>query len=138
MNTHTVNSLKKSVLTLLFLFAFTAGAVAQESVFDVINDSDDHTIFAELLAEAELHMVISEPGPFTVMAPTDEAFEELGDELTQLRQNPDMLQNILIGHLFQGEVPAADAAEHLGIEVETGDIPAANGLVHSIDTVMIQ
>jgi len=128
-----------SVIATLFAFVFLAGlntAIAQDSVVDVINSSEDHTIFSELLEESELDNVIAQPGPFTVVAPTDEAFEAMGDELEQIRENPDALQNIVIGHLFQGEVTAEEAEPALGITVETGDIPASNGLVHVTNEVI--
>lgn len=124
----------------LFAVIFMAGiniAVAQSgNVVDVINSSEDHTIFAELLAESELDNVIAQQGPFTVVAPTDEAFEAMGDELDQLRESPEQLQNVVIGHLFQGEVTAADVEPALGIEIKEGDIEASNGLVHISDQVI--
>ncbi len=128
-----------SVIATLFAFVFLAGlntAIAQDSVVDVINASEDHTIFSELLEESELDNVIAQPGPFTVVAPTDEAFEAMGDELNQIRENPDALQNVVIGHLFQGEVTAEEAEPALGITVVTGDIPASNGLVHTTNEVI--
>lgn len=129
-----------STLFTAFLFVlFTAGlgtAIAQDSVVDVINASEDHTIFAELLTETQLDGVIAEQGPFTVVAPTDAAFEAMGGELEQIRSNPDALQNVVIGHLFQGEVSAEEAEPFLGIEIIDGDIPASNGLVHVINEVI--
>ncbi len=132
-----------AIFATLFAMLFMAGinvAVAQSgNIVDVINSSEDHTIFAELLAETELDNVIAQQGPFTVVAPTNEAFEALGADLDQLRANPDQLQNIVIGHLFQGEVEAADVEPALGIAIEEGDIAASNGLVHiSSEVVMGQ
>lgn len=138
-----MNSLKKvssifSVFALMFAFAFTVNSAhAQDgNVVDVINESDDHTIFSELLAETNLDDAISDQGPFTVIAPNDEAFEALGDELEQIKADPDMLQNLLIGHLFQGENTAEDVEPALGVNIITGDIPASNGLVHVTDEVL--
>jgi len=128
-----------SIVTTLFAFIFLAGlntAIAQDSVVDVINSSEDHTIFSELLQETELDNVIAQQGPFTVVAPTDDAFEAMGDELDQIRENPEALQNVVIGHLFQGEVTAEEAEPALGITVEDGDIPASNGLVHTTNEVI--
>lgn len=121
-----------SFLALLITFIFSVNtALAQDSnVVEVINSSENHTIFSELLAETNLDETISADGPFTVVAPTDEAFEALGDELDTLRENPDELQNIVLAHLFQGEVSAADVEPALGITITEGDIPASNGLVH--------
>ncbi len=122
----------------LFLIASVGLVQAQQgSVVDVINDSDDHTIFAQLLAETELDEVIGQQGPFTVVAPTDDAFQALGDQFDQIQQNPEMMQNVVIGHLFQGEVTAEEAAPTLEIEVVEGDIPASNGVVHVTDEVIM-
>lgn len=138
-----MKSLKKyssifSVFALLFAFAFTVNSVhAQEGdIMEVINSSDDHTVFASLLAEANLDDAISDQGPYTVIAPTDEAFEAMGEELEQLRADPDRLQNVLIGHLFQGEVTAEDAEPALGINIIEADKQASNGLVHITDEVI--
>jgi len=138
-----MKSLKKtsslfSMFALLFAFAFTINSAhAQDGdIMDVINSSDNHTIFASLLAEANLEDAISDQGPYTVVAPTDEAFEAMGEELEQLRADPDRLQNVLIGHLFQGEVTAEDAEPALGVNITEGDIQATNGLVHVTDEVI--
>jgi len=138
-----MKSLKKfssilSVFALMFAFAFTVNSAhAQDgTVVDVINSSEDHTIFSELLEETNLDDAISDQGPFTVIAPNDDAFEAMGDELDQLRSDPDMLQNVLIGHLFQGENTAEDVGPALGVEIIEGDIPASNGLVHITNEVL--
>lgn len=128
-------------LTAILFVLFTAGmgsVLAQNSdnVVDVINGSEDHTIFAELLNETQLAGIIAEQGPFTVVAPTDAAFEAMGGELEQIRSNPDALQNIVIGHLFQGEVSSEEAEPFLGIEITEGDISASNGLVHVTNEVI--
>ena len=129
-----------STLFTAFLFVIvTAGlgtVIAQDNVVDIINSSDDHTIFAELLSETQLDGVIAEQGPFTIVAPTDAAFEAMGGELEQIRSNPDALQNVVIGHLFQGEVSAEEAEPFLGIEITDGDISASNGLVHITNEVI--
>lgn len=125
-----------SVFAVIFAFAFTTNATAQDNVVEVIESSEDHEIFASLLDETNLGDAISEEGPYTIIAPTDEAFEAMGEELEQIRQDPDMLQNIVVGHLFQGEVTAADAEPALGVEIEEGDIEASNGLVHITNEVI--
>ncbi|PKD43399.1 fasciclin domain-containing protein [Rhodohalobacter barkolensis] len=130
-----------AIFTALFSLILIAGinlSVAQSgNVVDVINESDDHTILSELLEITELNNVIAQQGPFTVVAPTDAAFEEMGSELDELREDPERAQNVVIGHLFQGEVPAEEAEPALNIEISEGDIPATNGLVHITDTVIM-
>jgi uncharacterized surface protein with fasciclin (FAS1) repeats len=126
-----------TILSLLFIAGISISVAQSGSVVDVINESDDHTILAELLQETELDQVIGQQGPFTVLAPTDDAFEAMGPQLEELRENPEQAQNVVIGHLFQGEVPADEAEPALNIEIEEGDIPASNGLVHVVDEVIM-
>lgn len=127
-------------ISTFFVFVFVAGlqsTMAQGTVIDVISQSEDHTIFSELLGETELDNVIAQPGPFTIIAPTDQAFEAMGPELDQIRENPQALQNVIIGHLFQGEVSSEDIMAALDVNIHDGDIAASNGLVHVTDEVMI-
>lgn len=126
-----------TVFSLLLIAGIGLAQAQSGSVVDVINDSDDHTIFAELLAETELDEVIGQQGPFTVVAPNDEAFNALGDELERIQSDPELMQNVVIGHLFQGEVTAEEAGPTLEIEVVEGDIEASNGLVHVTDEVIM-
>lgn len=125
----------------VFALVLVAGiniSVAQSGdVVDVINNSDDHTIFAELLEATEMDNVISEQGPFTVIAPTDDAFEAMGGDLDEIAADPERAQNVVVSHLFQGEVPASDVEPALDIEVEDGDISADNGLIHSVGEVIV-
>lgn len=127
-----------SVFAFIFTFALTTNsATAQDNtVVETVEASEDHTIFAELLNETGLGDAISDQGPYTIIAPTDEAFEALGDELEQIRQDEEMLQNIVVGHLFQGEVSSADAGPALEVEIIEGDIKASNGLVHITSEVI--
>lgn len=104
---------------------------------------------------------LSGPGPFTVFAPTDEAFAKLqaGTVDTLLKpENKEKLAAILKYHVLAGKVMAADVktmdvktvnGKELPIKVEAGkvtvgganviktDIAASNGVIHVIDTVLI-
>ncbi|MCC5925845.1 MAG: fasciclin domain-containing protein [Bacteroidetes bacterium] len=139
----------KGIIALTLIF--TAGALhAQdygmpattgetgETVVDVIMGSDDHTIMATLLQESMLDETLAQGPSFTVLAPTDAAFAELGDAVQELRQNPEQLQQVMLNHLFQGSASAEDVQDALDLEIEQGDIPASNGVVHSIDRVLLQ
>jgi uncharacterized surface protein with fasciclin (FAS1) repeats len=138
-----MNSKKKlstfftAMYALLLTAALNLAAAQSGDVVDVINESEDHTVFAQMLADTELDNVISQQGPFTVVAPTDDAFAALGDDLEQIQADPERMQNIVIGHLFQGEVPATDVETTLEIEISEGDIPATNGLIHVVDEVIM-
>jgi len=111
--------------------------VSGDDVITVLNESADHTIFAQLIDEAQLTETIQQPGPYTILAPKNEALEELGSELNELRESPDQLQNVVINHLFTGEASATEVEESFGVEVEEGDMEASNGVVHSIDEVRL-
>ncbi len=126
-----------SMFLSIFLVAAISNVTAQDSnVVEVINNSENHTVFADLLNETGLNDVVSQAGPYTVVAPTDQAFEEMDVNLEDLRANPDSLESVVISHLFQGEVPAQKAEASLGIEITEGDIEASNGMVHISNDVI--
>lgn len=137
------NILLAGIFAIASTFAFaTADVHAQdmpgENVVDVINNSDNHTIMSELIAEAQLTETLEQPGPFTVLAPSDDAFEPILDEVNEMRNDPQQLQNVLINHLFQGEASSEEVETNFGVEVADGDIEAANGIVHSIEEVLLE
>lgn len=127
------------ILTLLFaLLIGVSGAFAQDgNVVDVVKNSENHTIFAELMETANVEEILSQEGPYTVIAPTDDAFRKLGDDFEQIRNNPEQVQTVVINHLFQGEVSAEEVGPAINVEIEDGDIPATNGLVHSTNDVIM-
>ena len=131
------SAILSAIFSLVLIAGINLSAAQTGSVVDVINDSEDHTIFAQMLADTELDNVVAQQGPFTIVAPTDAAFEALGDELEHIQADPERMQNVVIGHLFQGEVPATDVEPALEVQVAEGDIPATNGLVHVVDQVIM-
>jgi transforming growth factor-beta-induced protein len=108
---------------------------------------------------AGLAETLSGTGPFTVFAPTDEAFAKLPEgALESLLKNPEALKSVLLYHVVPGKVMAADvvklktAKTALGqsvqidaskdVRVENAnvvktDITASNGVIHVIDTVLM-
>lgn len=120
--------------------------------------------FKTLLAAVEaagLTEALTGEGPLTVLAPTDEAFAQLGDQLKELVQpeNRDQLAAILKYHVIPGRVTANQAlqagkAKTLsgqsvqfsiqegrlranGARVIRNDVTAENGIIHVIDQVLI-
>lgn len=99
------------------------------------------------------------PGPFTVFAPTDEAFAKLpAGTLDALLKDKDKLAAVLTYHVVAGKVMAADVAklssartvqgQSLTIDTKSGvkvgaanvvktDIVTSNGVIHVIDTVLL-
>ncbi|MDX1935377.1 MAG: fasciclin domain-containing protein [Capsulimonadales bacterium] len=117
-----------------------------------------------LLQAADLTETLKQPGPFTVLAPTNEAFEKLPqtqrDDLLK-PENRAMLRRVLLFHVTRGKMTAADvgrlavgtrgptlAGDELtvtsteplkinGAMVVRTDINADNGVIHVIDTVLM-
>jgi uncharacterized surface protein with fasciclin (FAS1) repeats len=108
---------------------------------------------------ANLVETLQSPGPFTVFAPTDEAFAKLPPGTIQtLVQNIPQLSRILTFHVVSGKYTQADLAKlgtvtsiegspikidcSDGFEVKNAtvvapDIEADNGIIHVIDTVIL-
>jgi uncharacterized surface protein with fasciclin (FAS1) repeats len=103
--------------------------------------------------------VLKRPGPYTVLAPTDEAFAKIPKaDLDALLKDKVNLTKVLTYHVLTANVSAADlkmmkdfgtaqggritidASKGLkinGANVVKADIPASNGVIHVIDTVLI-
>jgi uncharacterized surface protein with fasciclin (FAS1) repeats len=117
---------------------------------------------AKALQAAGLVDTLKGPGPFTVFAPTDEAFAKLSAgtlESLLKPENKDKLQRILTYHVVSGKVMAADvvkvqtakavSGDTLSVTAKGGtvtidsakvvktDIAASNGVIHVIDAVML-
>lgn len=107
-------------------------------VVEVVKESEDHTIFASLLEDTEMDELLRQEGPYTVLAPTDQAFEELGEEFEELQQDSERLQNVVIGHLYNGEIGSADVENAKAVEITEGDIEASNGVIHVVEEVLIE
>jgi uncharacterized surface protein with fasciclin (FAS1) repeats len=137
----------------------------QPDIVDTAVQADDFNTLVQALKAADLVEALKGDGPFTVFAPTDDAFAALPDgQLESLLQpeNKGQLQAILKYHVVSGKAMASDvtgmdAAETLEgrsvqFQVDNGtvslmgqntatvvqaDIEAANGVIHVIDTVLL-
>ena len=139
----------------------TEAAAEMGSIVDVAAEAGS---FGTLLAAAEaagLAETLATGGPFTVLAPTDEAFAALPEgTLDALLADPEALADILLYHVIEGEVLAEtvvtlDAATSLqgsdiaiavvdggvvlneSANVVTTDVMASNGVIHIIDAVIL-
>lgn len=138
-------------------------AFAQEK--NIVETAQDAGSFGTLVAAvqaADLAETLSGEGPFTVFAPTDEAFAQLPEGTVEnllKPENKDQLTKILTYHVLPGkimssdlggkqtmaetvqgsEVPidATDGVKVDGANVVTADIEASNGVIHVIDAVIM-
>jgi uncharacterized surface protein with fasciclin (FAS1) repeats len=131
------------------------------TVVDIIVDSPDHNTLEAAVIAAELAETLSGDGPFTVFAPTDDAFDALPDGTVEtLLQDPtgDLAQ-ILLYHVLGAEVLSTDLVDGQmattlngadivvtldngnvfinDAQVTVADIRAVNGVVHVIDAVLL-
>ena len=112
--------MKKLFFTFLSLSFLFLGTVKADTVVDVIVNSPDHTTLETAVIAAELDDDLSGAGPFTVFAPTDDAFAALGSLVTDLLQDPTgELAEILLYHVVSGNILSTDLTE--------GSVPTLNG-----------
>ena len=137
---------------------------AQEDL-DIVDAAAGAGVFNTLVAAvqaAELVDVLKSDGPFTVFAPTDDAFAALPEgtvESLLLPENKDLLTSILLYHVVSGSVLAADVIQldsavtvngasvsinvsDDGVTVDNAnviqtDVAASNGVIHIIDALLL-
>ncbi len=102
---HMTNRLKATALALPLAFgAMTAQAA---DIVDTLKQSDQFSQLAQAIEKAGLQDVLKGEGPFTVFAPTDDAFKQLPQgAISKLDQQK--LQTLLQHHVIQGEQIASD------------------------------
>ena len=136
-------------------------------VLEQLKGSDEFGTFAEAIEVTDLKDTLAGDGPFTVFAPTDDAFAQLPagavDDLMR-QENREQLEALLRHHVVEGQQLASNAIPQRiepmeGGEITAtmsggqpilsgggnddqkarviGDIPAGNGVIHAIDTVLI-
>lgn len=153
------------IITLLVInvtAAFAAAPVEQsdQTVVDIAVADGRFTTLVTALQAADLVDTLSGEGPFTVFAPTDDAFAALpAGTLDSLLADIPALTDVLLYHVVSGNVLAADVVtltsadtvlgQPVAIKVEDGnvfvndsqviitDIQGSNGVIHVIDAVLI-
>jgi uncharacterized surface protein with fasciclin (FAS1) repeats len=138
----------------------TMTAEAPGTIVDVASASGDFTTLVAAVQAADLVDTLNGDGPFTVFAPTDEAFAALPAGVLDallLPENKDTLTKILTYHVVPGEVMSdqitdgdvatvegqsvtistADGVTVNGAMVITPDVEASNGVIHVIDAVLV-
>jgi uncharacterized surface protein with fasciclin (FAS1) repeats len=133
-----------------------------QTIVDVAAGNPDFSTLVTAIKSAGLVETLSGKGPFTVFAPTNEAFAKLPpgtlDDLLK-PENKEKLVSILTYHVVSGKVKAADVVklktattvngkaatvvvDGSKVKIDTAnviatDIAASNGVIHVIDTVLI-
>ena len=139
-----------------------ASPVADETIVGVASANPDFSTLVAAVSAAGLAETLGAPGPYTVFAPTNEAFEDLPAGLLDallLPENKEILAQILTYHVVAGEVMSADVqpgkvptvegsdltikvqkdgdVKVNGADVEAVDVEASNGVIHVIDEVLV-
>lgn len=155
-----------SAILLSFLFSSFALADHHEkkgSKKDIVTtavESGNFNTLAKALTETGLVEALQGDGPFTVFAPTDDAFAKLPEgTIESLLEDKETLKSILLYHVVSGNVTSKQvidlneaetlAGKKINIKVNDGsvmindatvttaDVMASNGVIHIIDTVLI-
>jgi len=132
-----------------------------KTIVDIAASKDEFSTLVAAIQAAGLVETLSGEGPFTVFAPTNEAFAALPEgtvESLLLPENLEALQTILTYHVVAGAVESTDlssgpvttvATIPVEVMVEDGtvmvgdatvtmaDVTASNGVIHVIDTVLL-
>ena len=121
--------------------------------------SGDHNSLVSAVVQAELLETLQGAGPFTVFAPTDQAFIDAGIDLASLdtAEGKAILSDILLYHVVAGNVPSSAVTECMsavaangaplsftvdggvmvnGATVTNADVLTSNGVIHVIDKVL--
>ena len=128
---------------------------------ETANHAGNFRLFLQALESAGLKDTLKETGPYTILAPVDDAFTKMPQ--TKLHnlfktENRDSLRSLLSHHIIAGELPSMELKKHdemssmngeeLRIESRAGlwvneaqvitpDLKASNGVLHGIDTVLM-
>lgn len=162
-----IKALTLTITAICFLAATPISADSGKSVVNhhdivsIASDADNLTTLVKAVQAAGLVETLKSEGPFTVFAPTDEAFAALPEgtlESLLMEENRDKLVEILTYHVVPGKVMSTDLEDGMRAETVEGssitinlsngvsidnanvvsaDIEADNGVVHIIDAVIM-
>lgn len=154
----------KRITTLAALMAFAllqgcASTPAPRNLAETAAATPQLSTLNKLIADAGLTETLRGAGPYTVFAPSDEAFKAVpARTLAELSSNKELLKSVLSYHVVPGQISAAQvqngnaktvqganvalakAGGYVTVEdamVTQADVPASNGVVHVIDRVLM-
>jgi transforming growth factor-beta-induced protein len=133
---------------------------ATDTIVDIALGNPDFTTLVDLLSKADLVETLDGDGPFTVFAPTNDAFSQLPTETVDFLVDPknvEVLKQVLLYHVVSGIAVSSSLEEGQNVETVEGskvsvslhpvtinnalvikkDILASNGVIHVIDSVLL-
>lgn len=122
-------SIFKVILLAFSLVSFNAFA-QEKNIVEVAVSSDAHTTLVAAVKAANLVEVLSGEGPFTVFAPTNDAFAKLPEGTVETLLKPEnisKLKSILTYHVVSGNVMAKDVVKLIKDNKGSVSIPTVNG-----------
>lgn len=146
-------------LSSALLLQACATATAPASVPDTTARTPQLSTLNKLIADAGMADTLRGAGPYTVFAPSDEAFKAVpAKTMAELSSNKELLKSVLSYHVVPAKLPAAEvkngsvktiqganlalakSGSFVTVEdamVTQADVPAGNGVVHVIDRVLM-
>lgn len=156
-----LNSVRRSLLAAGFVATLAGCATGPQAtnLADTLAKTPSLSTLNSLVGQAGLTDTLKTGGPFTVFAPSNEAFKAVpAKTMSDLAKDPAKLKEVLTYHVLDGKTMAADvknsnaktvnganvalskAGDFVTIEgalVTEANIAATNGVVHVIDTVLL-
>ena len=123
------------ILTIAMTLVMSKNVVAQGTIVDVAVGNEDFSTLVTALKAADLVGALQGDGPFTVFAPTNDAFAKLDpNTLSSLLEakNQKALANILTYHVIPGKLTATDVVSALKSGNGSVDLTALNGQVINV------
>lgn len=154
-------SIRRTALMAAITLAMSGCATtsAPVNLADSLAGNPSLSTFKGLVAQAGLTETLKSGGPFTVFAPTNDAFKAVpASTMDDLNKHPEKLKDVLSYHVVSGKLMAAEiknsnaktlngaqvalakAGDFVTVEsaaVVTADLGGSNGVVHTIDTVLM-
>ncbi len=133
--------MKRTLIALTLSFGLAFGLAQSDmpaTVVDIATSNDDFSTLVAAVVEADLAGTLSSEGPFTVFAPTNEAFaaalEALGLTAEELLASPD-LASILTYHVVAGKLMAADVLAAVEAGGGSAMVETVNGAPITVEVV---
>ena len=123
------------ITTTVLFMTFSGNVVAQDTVEDIAVGNEDFSTLVTALKAADLVGALNSEGPFTVFAPTNDAFAKIDSKtLNSLLEveNKKSLANILTYHVISGKIVASDVVAALKKGNGLVELTALNGQVISV------